>query len=306
MPITDIDSYVSTADAFIEHWTDVDADRVANTLPPITLQGTFDLAGFQADRDALQAAITGLAGFENALTVAASNRDSTKDSLLERLRQFRSAGDLHLKGSSYYGSIPTLPNSGASESKFLRPFDDVANLWATINADMNIPGLTPPLLLRAGYAVATFNTDLAGVRTVYRTVRDAENNHDVARRKRDVMLEPLKERMLQYRSAIELEYAEGHPFRDTLPDLWPSPGSTPDAVTLSGQWNSSPGSGLLTWNESTNPNLDHYLVRFSPERRTTRGTRRSAGICHPARPLTRPSTASPAPATPRRSKCSSS
>ena len=262
MTITDIDSYVSTADVFIEHWTDVDADRVANSLLPITLQGAFVLAGFQAGRDALQTAITGLAGFENVLTVAASNRDSAKDALLERLRQFRSAADLYLKASSYYGAIPILPNPGASESKFLRAFDDVANLWATINADGTIPGFTGPLLLRAGYTLATFNTDMAAMRAVYKTVRDAETNQDVARKKRDVMLDPLRERMLQYRAAIELEYAAGHPFRDTLPDLWPGPGSTPEPVTLSGAWVSPPGSVVLSIGESTNPNVIHLVVRW--------------------------------------------
>ena len=264
MTISDIASYVTTADEFMTHWADVDADRVASTLPVLVVQGGFGLTEFTVDRDALQAAIVALEGLGNALDLAASDRDSAKTNLSERLSQFRAAVRKELAATRYPGTMATIPQATLAESKFLRAFDDTADLWLRINADTTIPGFTGPLLLRAGYTQASFATDLAATRTEYQSVRAAENDLTIARRQRDEQLDPLKERMFQYRAAIELEYGPGHAFYDSLPDITPSPGSTPDAVTLSGQWNSSPGSGLLSWNESTSPNVDHYLVRFSP------------------------------------------
>ena len=72
MPITDISSYVTTADEFIAHWTDVDADRVANSLPVLVVQGGFGRTVFSANRDTLQAAIVGLEGLGNCQCVDGS------------------------------------------------------------------------------------------------------------------------------------------------------------------------------------------------------------------------------------------
>jgi hypothetical protein len=68
--------------------------------------------------------------------------------------------------------------------------------------------------------------------------------------------------MQKYRTAIEFEYGPGHPFTESLPDLSPAPGSTPDAVVLSGQWGTLPTlAAQLTWTASANPNLQVYQLR---------------------------------------------
>ena len=263
MPLTDIDSYVTTASDFITHWSDVNADRVANALPELTVPGGYDLAGLTADRDTLQTAIAGIDGHDNAVPIAAANRDTAKEAIADRLRQFRAASDLYLKGTSYAGVVPTMPSLSISESKFLRPFDDVADVWARVNADATIPNFTAPLLLRSGYDLAAFVAELAALRGTYKVVRDVDTDRDIARRERDALLDPLKERMVQYRLALELEYEAGHPFRDTVPELTPSPGSTPDAVTAQGVWDEGTQEAVITWTPSTNPNLASYLIRFT-------------------------------------------
>ena len=138
------------------------------------------------------------------------------------------------------------------------------DLWERINADAAIPGFTGPLLLRAGYTLAEFSAELAGLRTQFAAVTEAENGLSIGRRQRDALLPPLRERLLQYRAAIELEYAPGHALYESLPDLSPAPGSTPDPVTANGFWEPSPGHAVLSWSASTNPNLDHYSIRMSP------------------------------------------
>ena len=177
---------------------------------------------------------------------------------------FRKLIDYRLKGSVYGTSLQPTPQEQASQQKILRALDDMADLWTRINADTTTPNFTPPLLFSDGFAVAAFEADLAALRAQFKAVVDAENDARMSRRQRDALLDPLRSRFVSYRVGIEVEYGALHAFTTSLPDVSPSPGSTPDAVTLSGQWNSSPGSGLLTWNESTSPNLDHYLVRFSP------------------------------------------
>ena len=91
MTISTISSYVTTADEIIAHYTDVNADRIANTLTEITLQGGYSLADFTADRDAVDAAITGLIGLENAYQLAAGDRDARRAA--DRGAAFEDAAD---------------------------------------------------------------------------------------------------------------------------------------------------------------------------------------------------------------------
>lgn len=49
MPITDLGSYVTTGQEFDSHWTDVDADRVANSLPELVLPDGYARAALAAD-----------------------------------------------------------------------------------------------------------------------------------------------------------------------------------------------------------------------------------------------------------------
>jgi hypothetical protein len=83
---------------------------------------------------------------------------------------------------------------------------------------------------------------------------------------RDVLLDPLRGRMVEYRQAVQVEYGDGHPFVTSLPDVSSSStGSTPDAVTASGTWDEETLEAVLTWSASSNSNLSHYEIRVSPE-----------------------------------------
>lgn len=239
MTITSIPTYVTTADEFIAHATDVNADRVANTLPELAWPGGYQLADFIADRDALDAKITELIGLENGLEQAIDNRDSQRLNMHERLRQFRLAIRLYLKGTSYFKRVPKMPVVTIAESKFLRPFNDVAEMWQRIDADNSIADFTPPLLLTGNYTAAGFTADLDTMRDYFKAVTEAENDEDIARKDRDAMLDPLRQRMYQYRSLIELEYGPGHPFTQSMPDVTsssgggsPSPPTAPTGLTL--------------------------------------------------------------------------
>lgn len=123
MPISSIGSYVTTADQIIAHGTDVNADRVANALPELAMQGGYLLGDFITDRDALETAIIGLEGLENARDIATGDRDLQKANLSERLRQFRAAAEIHFKKTTYFRAVPTIPNLSINETRFMRSFD---------------------------------------------------------------------------------------------------------------------------------------------------------------------------------------
>ena len=264
MPITDIGSYVTTGSEFEAHWTDVDADRIANSLAAFALPDGFALADLSTAVAAVTAVITSQQSSDNALSIATSGRDAQKEALRDRVIEFRKIVDYRLKGSVYVKSLPDTPLPGASEQKFLRALDDMADLWTRINADSTTPNFTPPLVFADAYALAAFETDVAALRTQYKAVVDAENDARIGRKQRDALLEPLRDRFVSYRQGIEVEYGEQHAFTQSLPDVYPQPGSTPDAVTANGQWDENLMQAVLTWTASTNPNLVEYGVRMTP------------------------------------------
>lgn len=260
MAISSIGSYPPTLEQFIAHWTEVNA---AISPSAFTLTGGYGLADFTADRDALVATFTPIIAADNVRQGAAADRDSRKAALRPRMFQFRGAVIGMLAGSKYVNMQPVMPIPRAAESKFLRPFDDMADVWNSINTD-TIPGFTGPLLLAGGYALADFNADLAALRAAYIAATDAENGSRSARATRNVLLKPLRARMVQYRQAVKAALPMGSPLLLTIPALTPPPGSTPDPVALTGVMNTVTGEGDFTWTASTNPHLDHYELRISP------------------------------------------
>jgi hypothetical protein len=264
MAITTIGSYLPTMDEFIAHWDDVNTELGGTPTTDLTLQGAYARDGMIADRAALQTAITDLEDKENDRQIAASARDITKDELRERLASFRGMLQGKLPGSPYLAAAPKLPRQDVSESRFLAPLDDMASLWAKVNADTTIAGFTPPLLLAGGYDLTMFITDLAEMRTMFATVTQAENELRVARKQRDALLPLARARMVQYRTLVLATFGETHPMTLSLPTLSPAGSSPPAAVSLSGQWDAASMSAQLSWTPSDDANLQEYSLRMTP------------------------------------------
>ena len=264
MPLSSIGSYLPTTQEVINHWTQVNAALGGAPATDLKLQGGYILATLTSDRAALQAAITATEGSDNVRQTAATNRDLKKAAIFPRLAQFRAGVRFKLVGTGYVGALPRVPNFSRNQALFLKAFDDMASLWLTINADATVVGFTPPLLLIGGYTQASFATELAALRTAYNAVDNADEAARLNRKKRDVLLPPLKKRLLQYRIAVLATFGPNDPLTLSLPVVTPPPGSTPAAVNLSGVWNPATSKGDLSWSESTNPNLDHYSVRTAP------------------------------------------
>lgn len=260
MPISSIASYLSTTQEFITHWTAVNADLGPGG--PLVLPVGYNVASLTTDRTNLQTKITAIETADNAVQIAAGSRDIKKGPLRERLRQFRTTVQSLLKGSDFIYALPNIPKYNLGEGPFMKALDDASNLWTRINAAAPPPpGVTLPLTLVGGYTLASFNTEVAAIRAAYGTWNDAVQGALIARQQRNVLLPPLKARLIQYRLAVQGRYAAGSPLILSLPAVSPPPGSTPDPVVLSGVWNPTSQEADLSWTPSAHPTLKHYVVR---------------------------------------------
>ena len=264
MPISTIGSYEPTMDEFDTHWGSVNLERGGTPATDLVLEGNYKRLDFQAHRTTLSTRNTAILAPENARQIAASGRDIRKAPLKLRLGQFRSLVNALLSKTVYPNAMPKQPQFNAVESRFLKPFDDMANLWGTIDADTTISGFTPPLLLAEAYARAGCVTDLASLRTFYKDTNDADQLLGNARKLRDALLPVIYGRLKQYRQAVLGSFPANHALILSLPALTPPPGSTPDAVTATITWNPATNMAVITWSASTNAHVAHYSVRYCP------------------------------------------
>ena len=74
----------------------------------------------------------------------------------------------------------------------------------------------------------------------------------------------LADMMRDYRAAVPAFFAAGNPVRETLPDLYPAPGHTPEPVVANGTWNEAQAKGQITFSPSEDADLDNYVLRYCP------------------------------------------
>ncbi len=212
----------------------------------------------------MSAILTQQETLDNDVQLGQATRDQQREALLARLVQLRQAVEVYLKGNPLASTLPRRPNSTANPSVILKALDDAKDVWSRINA-ATIPGFTPPLLLRGGYAIATFGTDLENLRDTYTTLTSSENGQDINRRTRQQLYMAVRAKLIDYRMAIELNFAEGTPIRDSLPAVSPPPGSTPEPVNVSGVWDAGLKKARIVLVPSGDPKVVQYQLRTSPD-----------------------------------------
>ncbi len=259
MPITSLNSYLPTLQEFINHWTQVNTELGAGG--PLTLLGAYPVATLTTDRTALDTLMTAVTAADNAWNIARADMDIKRAALVVRLKQFRGACTAYMPGSSYQNAPPRLPATGSIIGKYLTAFDDMANLWTQINATPPT-GFTGPLTLGSTYTLATFNTDLAALRTSATAYSAASQNATIARDKRNLLMATLVQRLKQYRGAAIAKLTAGSALIASIPALTAPSGSTPKPVRLSAVWDTD--HATLTWTPSDNANLDYYSFRYHP------------------------------------------
>ncbi len=260
MPFSGPSSYLAVIDEFIGHWTDV---NVALGIGGLVLQpDAYAITNLQTHRTNLATFITSLEGFINSQEGHRTSRDNQKDPMRERLRQLGGITKNQLRDSVYAGQVPQLIEPNANPGKWIIAMDDASHMWTTINATPPA-GFTPPLLLTGGFTLANFNTAVAALKATFTSLVQADQDVTRAIDERDALFLIIRDRLVQYRGVIEAMFALDHPLVLSLPRVYPLPGHTPDAVTLSGGWNVGTSMADLSWTASTDPDLSGYSVRRS-------------------------------------------
>ena len=276
MAIEEIDDYPEKMTEFELHWGSVNAALGGAPATDFVLLGGYALAAFSVDKSAIVAALSDQEGFDNNLDFARSDRDETRSDLRQRLILFRETTKTLLPDSRYLRALPATPDERAETQKLLDAWDDMAHVWGQINTDAP-PEVAPEMTLRGGYTLATFQAELTTMRARYDAVKATERAAADGRGARDELLDAAHVRMVQYRERLPITLEPDDPLVASMPILSPSPGSTPDPVTLSGAWEPVALEALLTWSASANTKLDHYTVRVSPGASYDSGNATAAG-----------------------------
>lgn len=258
MPISGPASYPAVIQQFTAHWeqanTALGVDNVVladgSTVDTLESKGE-DLVEKRAE---MQAAI-------NEREIARGDVDIKKAAALERLVQFNDKIRAFFPDSKWLNALPAAPALASAQGVFMDPMDDASNLWSRINAD---PGTATPVTLLGGYDQATFATDLTALQAAYSVLNRADQDLKVARSERNELQDEIYAMLKSYRLALPTFFAKDSPIVESLPRLTPLPGHTPDAVTLTGEWDAAANAASLSWTESTEATLAQYEVRMSP------------------------------------------
>jgi hypothetical protein len=261
MPITTISGFQITLANVATHWVRVDDDLAPAALE---LKGGYTLSKLTTDQAAIATLIQKVDSSVLILATLASKRDQLKEKLRPRLTQFRGGVKSALFGTPYASTLPTLPLTTADMAGTLKPFSEMETLWERINADEGDDAIVGGLRLAKGYDVAAFKTELAALQAVYKQISLLEQTLAVDRRTRDTLRQEIVTRLRQYKNAVIARYDTDHPLLKTVPNLYPTGCTTPDAVMLSGHWSTDHICAQLTWTASANDQLDHYSVRAAP------------------------------------------
>lgn len=282
MAITGPSSFIPTVQEFLFHWLQVNAGLGVNgplVMPDGTTQAMLTthhvtLTGFK----------TSIAGKVNDVEIARGQLDLQKTALLGRLGEFNRKVRGLLSHTAYVHALPLAPSSGTSAAVVIDALEDMGTLWVKINA-ASIPGFTSPLTLLGGYAVATFDTDLAALRTAANAWQNAVQDVKLERDKRNDLQDLVYPLLKDYRQVVQGLFAPSDALVDSLPRLSPDPGSTPDPVAASGVWDAATLQAKLTWSASSDPHLSHSEIRFCAGADYSTNDETSLGTVLPSEPL---------------------
>jgi hypothetical protein len=261
MPITTISGFQITLANVATHWARVDDDLAPDVLE---LKGGYTLGELTVDQSAIAVLIQKVDSSVLILATLASKRDQLKEKLRPKLTQFRGAVKSALYGTPYASTLPTLPLTTADMAGTLKPFTEMETLWERINTDEGDDAIVGGLRLAKGYDLAAFKTDFAALQSVYKQISLLEQTLAVDRRTRDTLRQEIVTRLRQYKNAVIARYDAEHPLLVTVPNLYPTGGTTPEGVTLSGAWSTDNTCAQLAWTASENDQLDHYSIRAAP------------------------------------------
>lgn len=297
MSYTGPGSVVTLCDEFLTHWLAVNAAQAPGAITVVPEGGA--VAKTRADLLALRGtyfAVQSAPGTAAVLPAPAPQYPSVV-ALLNLQEQGRAAvalgrtqvveiiGAFNRKVRGVLGhttfpkSLPALPAETDGVQEILKAADDVFDVWMAVNAipvvlppppPLFTPPLTIPVSVPGSNAVQllTFveaQGRLTAMRTGVANMRTAEIGLKVMRPHRDKIWErEILPVLRAYVKRIQGEYPPGHAFVTSLPQIYPQGGHTPEAVNLTGEFNTVTQQGDYQWSASTDPDLDRIEFRQCP------------------------------------------
>lgn len=294
MAISSNGSYLTTADTFIAHWQAANA-ALPPGAPVITAAGAAlaDLQDKRADVDALFANVTAAINNEELSRATLATR---KEYVRYLCVSFNEAVRGRLSLTSYPAALPQMAGTRAAPEDVIANARDVSNLWGVIDASGPVTGLTPPLVFQAqpvndpeGDSVpidfTAFGLEMAQLDAALTAFKAAQQNTRIRRDARDREKRRLADIMRDYRAAVPGFFSAGDPIRESLPDLYPAPGHTPDAVVATGGWDIAEAQGRIAFGPSDDADLDRYAIRHCPGAEYDTEDEITLGTVEPAGPL---------------------
>lgn len=259
MPINGPASYISTTEEFLAHWESV------NSWLGVGHEIVLYLGITRAD---LQARLNELIGSRDVVLSALKQEELARATvedlrrrLLERINQFCQKIRALFSDTKWERALPKVPGILQGEAKFIDALEDAANIWLRRNAE---PAPRVPITLFDGYTQSQFQDDINALRAAYTAVNVARSNANLAREARNDVQDAIYPILKNYRQAVPTFFEKTHAMVETLPRLTPLPGSTPEAVTATAEWYAGRKMARITWEASSDPDLEKYQIRFSP------------------------------------------
>lgn len=292
MSYTGPGSVVSTVDEFLTHWAGVD-DALDPAVLSVVVPGTSaaktraDLVTLRTLYNAVQSApgsgpaaappapqFPSVQALRNNEETARAGAAAGRESVAEAIGAFNRKVRGSLGHTSFPNSLPDAPRGNDGNAAIIAAGDDMISVWTNINALVAGPLFTPPLLvsvLPAGtstpvtLSLAQATTRLTALKNSVQEVLNAENGLQTMRPYRDGIWEnEIRPILVAYGARVRGEFPEGSAFVESLPNLYPGTGHTPDAVNATGAWNTGTNEADYAWSLSTDPELLRYEVRMSP------------------------------------------
>jgi hypothetical protein len=292
MAYTGPGSVVTLADEFIAHWESVNATLGVGSIS-VVVDGTTtaklveDLIELRENYFGVQSnpgtspvmappapqfpSVQALRNQEETSRDAAEN---ARISVTEAISAFNRKVRGSLAHTTFPNSLPEAPSARDGSSLILQAAEDMLSVWTSINAIPAGPLFTPPLLANymvtgtstaATLSLAQATARVEELRSALTGIIHATNGLQAMRPLRDNLWDrEIRPILVAYRSKIIGEYPPEHPFVESLPNIYPAPGHTPDPVNLTGTFNETTNEGEYAWSASTDPDLDRYEVRQSP------------------------------------------
>lgn len=263
MPISGPSSFLPTSDAFVSHWEEVNSALGAgHELLVLDGMSRNDLITLRDELEGLRDNVT-----EGGVTRSLAREAVTVliTTLQARLVEFNERVRADLPGSTFARVLPEAFSVGDAEGTAREALRQMRALWERINGISPAPaGVTLPMVLRGGYALATLEAAIDTLRTNFLDLSDADQLLRLGRESRNDKQDVIYPILKAYRARVASRFGPDHALTESLPALTPEGGHTPDAVLAHGAWDAAAGQAKITWPASTDADLDHYELRGVP------------------------------------------